>query len=747
MKKKPVCIALFSDRDEFECCSTMIASVLRRTDRDVEILCFCRGAWGRDFESGRLKVRFLALRPELNVIRDSDWCALQVLADAPDWERCLVLGKSQLVFRDLGELFDLELGNHSIAGFPTGGVLGDEMGRAREAAGVLQDVAGYSGFHPTLLIDLKKTRPKGADAAWLEFLEVVKSGAGPRAGLAVIAGTPAMELDAAWRLMASRRNAAAVPQGILSWYPGEKPWAKYDNWGLDYWESEQCSWEALRMGQWEKPLAVDVHPAGLNVSRALAKRGWRVIVEHPKVMEEFVAPANARLLPDLCREEDSFLSLKSEREQVKIVRFGASGGDVGIPGHLSGAAAWMRARDWYPSHIVLAGPVADDERISVAGLGYREAVFLKRKDWAPGGVDPTALDFAGRDGTMANDEDRWGAGYDVYLRRDDAATVPAVLPPSPPGIRRVREKDEFVADEWEPLLVDEVFDPWWEGIETSHPGGDRASSINVAFHTADAGSVVNSTLVHSIARRTRHPVHVRCYFTGKGRESFCVGNLLVEFIPAVATPKHVTAVTESLQVIRDHPPHWDRCWIMNADQLVLTDLARMKDKEFTGESLVMAFPHIMQIRQGEMLVTINRRDDQFHLAGAVLNLRNIRKKEGWRRIATALRYDGSDPQMVALAEPGVLQPLPECWHHGVYYSDLDRAHRKMFPTLIRTDNDSYENFGILHFDNGPRPWEDFMAGNPDKRKDQVWLREYASWEKLEEGDWSRPAGCEVLDFE
>jgi hypothetical protein len=87
--------------------------------------------------------------------------------------------------------------------------------------------------------------------------------------------------------------------------------------------------------------------------------------------------------------------------------------------------------------------------------------------------------------------------------------------------------------------------------------------LQIALSTDAKGNPINATLIASILRRTKVPVHVRCWCRGFLSESFESGPLKVEFIPTdeVVTGKFPSqsgpAAYDRLLVIRDCPD-WDR---------------------------------------------------------------------------------------------------------------------------------------------------------------------------------------------
>lgn len=39
----------------------------------------------------------------------------------------------------------------------------------------------------------------------------------------------------------------------------------------------------------------------------------------------------------------------------------------------------------------------------------------------------------------------------------------------------------------------------------------------------------------------------------------------------------------------------------------------------------------------------------------------------------------------------------------------------------------------------------YAAEGAPKKRERIWFKEYANWNKLICGDWSHPEGCDILD--
>ena len=119
-----------------------------------------------------------------------------------------------------------------------------------------------------------------------------------------------------------------------------------------------------------------------------------------------------------------------------------------------------------------------------------------------------------------------------------------------------------------------------------------APMLRLALSTDAAGFPYNATLIASILRRTASALHVRCWCRGFRPESFETGLLRVEFIEAnqQVTGKYPSyvgpAVFDRLRVI-EQAEDWDRCLIMDYDQVALCDLAPLFGMDL-GDHLLAA---------------------------------------------------------------------------------------------------------------------------------------------------------------
>ncbi|BCU79491.1 hypothetical protein llg_42060 [Luteolibacter sp. LG18] len=337
----------------------------------------------------------------------------------------------------------------------------------------------------------------------------------------------------------------------------------------------------------------------------------------------------------------------------------------------------------------------------------------------------------------------WEILPERWLRLCPETPVPA---PPPEVVPRMEE--DFA---WAPRLTP-LHATWRDSMVEQGLAGTELPSINLAISSDEKGLGVNATLLHSIVRRTVHPVHLRCYCRGFEPESFHVRNLLVEFIRVDVDRggyypwwSHACSF-DRLQVIHDHPAHWDRCWIMDHDQIATTDLARAYFEPFEGQ-LVQACAFGYKLRNAcplpEDLAALG--DYDFYKMGPLLHLQEMRD-DTWSRLLDLHARIGRDEQKsLVAATRGRLKVMDDRWNRIVYNGDLDKCYQRLFPEVVRPEREWYENYGILHYTGGPKPWWDASVENKPKKKERAWFKEYATWGQLRSGDWAVPEGCEVLE--
>jgi hypothetical protein len=277
-------------------------------------------------------------------------------------------------------------------------------------------------------------------------------------------------------------------------------------------------------------------------------------------------------------------------------------------------------------------------------------------------------------------------------------------------------------------------------------GSTNRPSINLVFSTDEKAFEVNATMLHSIIRRTKHPVHVIGYCRNFAPESFSARNLTVEFVETSSEPGGNfpwwcnSCAFDRFYILRDHPAHWDRCWIMDYDNLAMTDLSEVYFDDFEG-NLVMACSYHTRLGGNCRLPAELHHcaGFEYYMMGPILNLALTRSAGTWEKFLEYHQRIGSDEQKsIIAATENRLKRLDRRWQRVVYWADLDREYEEMFPGVQRPHMDYLEGYGLLHFTAGPKPWWDKSIEDKPKRKEQVWFNEQTSWEKLHRGEWTAP---------
>ena len=248
----------------------------------------------------------------------------------------------------------------------------------------------------------------------------------------------------------------------------------------------------------------------------------------------------------------------------------------------------------------------------------------------------------------------------------------------------------------------------------------------------------HATLLASILRRTRHPVHVRCWCRGFAPESFETGPLKVEFIP---TDEEVTgkfpsyvgpAVFDRLRVIRD-APDWDKCLIMDYDQLALCDLAplfamdlcdHLLAAKMQGPNVDMAYAMRTWIKRPLPEGWEHVADYPYFSMGPLLNLKAMREAGTWDKLMAAHAAFGVDEQLsLTAATEGRTIGFERKWN--------------LFPKSDIREGEVPE--GVVHWLGWPKPWH---PGANVWRPD-IWESEASSWEHLRMGLWRKPHAIEI----
>jgi hypothetical protein len=438
--KTLITLALSTDERGFAINATLIASILRRTERAVWVRCWCRGFLPESFETGRLRVEFLPAVEEVTgrypgTSGPAAYDRLLVIRDCPDWDRCMVMDYDQLVLCDLAPVFELELGDHLLAAHLQGP--GVDMAYAmrvwlkRPMPTGWEHVASHPYFLMPPMLNLKAMRDAGT---WENFLRAHAAfGADEQLSLTAATEGRTLPLDRKWNLFPQLHLAPdEVPEGVIHWSGWPKPWhpdAKV--WRPDLWLAEQVSWEHLRLGIWDKPVALEVGPEDGRGTRALAGRGWRVKVFLPNGNGSAAGMAAGCDEPEAYPPGDDLLT--PGFPDVTVEHSGAAGFQAALAaagGNIDCVrlGLWEEADEWLagsrvlPEYLVLKGAMEAAAVDRVRGWGYDRELRLVAGDWPAGGPLPRVLKYGPPAIGRALEAGEW-----LYLRREGAGVLSAGL--------------------------------------------------------------------------------------------------------------------------------------------------------------------------------------------------------------------------------------------------------------------------------------------------------------------------------
>lgn len=278
--------------------------------------------------------------------------------------------------------------------------------------------------------------------------------------------------------------------------------------------------------------------------------------------------------------------------------------------------------------------------------------------------------------------------------------------------------------------------------------------IRIALSSDAKGHGNSATLIASILRRTKSPVHVRCWCRDYLPESFQLGSLEVEFFPAAEEvsgryPGHVNrAVFDRLRIIRDGTD-WDRCLIMDHDMVALCDLAPYFAEDFE-ETLLMGrlfgpgntLGLQMKQRGGLPEGWKHAEGYPYFFMGPMMNLVAMREEGIWDKLLEAHAAIGQDEQLALTAAcggrtKGVAKKwnLVPQWDHlaTVELPEGERVEVAGIPWRKGLPE------GIIHWTGPSKPWH---RGAKTWRPD-IWEAERVTWEHLRMGIWGKPLMVEV----
>ena len=400
----------------------------------MHVRCWCRGYLPGSFESGRLKVEFFGAEEEVTGrypghVNAAVFDRLRVIRDGTDWDRCLVMDHDMIVLCDLAPYFVEDFEGNLLMGrlFGPGNTLGLQM---RQRGGLPEDWR-HAEDHPYFFMGpMMNLAAMRAEGTWETLLAAHAAiGQDEQLSLTAACGGRTKGVGKQWNLVPQWDHLAeaepppsghaviggipwknGVPEGVIHWTGPSKPWHRGTKvWRADLWEGERTTWEHLRAGIWEKPLAVEVEPENGFGVRALARRGWRVAV----IGERF-GGGDARALdgkneahPDVSFGEGGLEEVMSagkeglRQDAAATVRFGSGT----RPGE------WLEPLASKPEYLALRGPVEAVEVSRLRALGYGLETRLEPGQWPTGGPAPRVLDFEANLPTLAV-----AAGEELYLK-------------------------------------------------------------------------------------------------------------------------------------------------------------------------------------------------------------------------------------------------------------------------------------------------------------------------------------------
>lgn len=281
---KDITIAISSDVRGFSAHATLIASILRRTTRNVWVKYWCRDFEQESFETDRLKVDFIPSGEK----RDGNYPGhvppavfdrLEVIRQAPEWDRCLIMDHDMIVTCDLGDYFDEEFEGNLLMGRLFGSTLADAqiLWRGATFPKKWAHTKKYPYFFMGPMMNLTAMRKVGT---WDKILAAHEAFyAEEQIALTAACDGKIKGVDGKWNILSGEIRSQQTPEGLIHWTGWKKPWqwgTQGEVWRPEVWEAERCSWYELRCGEWTKPIAWELSGNPVD-ALALASRGWTVV--------------------------------------------------------------------------------------------------------------------------------------------------------------------------------------------------------------------------------------------------------------------------------------------------------------------------------------------------------------------------------------------------------------------------------------------------------------------------------------
>ena len=260
----------------------------------------------------------------------------------------------------------------------------------------------------------------------------------------------------------------------------------------------------------------------------------------------------------------------------------------------------------------------------------------------------------------------------------------------------------------------------------------RSPTIHLCLFAYQAHLPYAATTVASVCRRTRRQVHARVYVgDGELPEAFSAGNLTVEF----ARPAHPLdggmllshvnpCVFDHLDIV-DDATDWDRCWILDNDQIVIGDPGEYYDMGFGGawmagriwrtvaETVRVWFGHDWpeDAPGGDLPVPF------FGILCDLAAMREGGFTAAFREAAQRWQTNGQLAAAVAVA--GRIRETGNEWNQCLGGAGHNEAG---VPGDLEW---GCHPARVLHWNSRAKPWDD-----PSLPGAQLWLRELTDWDEL-----------------
>lgn len=389
---RDITLTISTDAQGFSKNATLLASILRRTNRNVWVKCYTRGFSRKSFSKRHLRVDFIRAEEEITGkfpghVPVAVFDRLRVMRDETQWDRCLVLDHDMICLSDLGEYFDEDFEGNLLMGrlFGPGNTLGLQMQRRGGLPAELAHAADYPYFFMGPMMNLAAMREENSWERLLECHRLLMQE--EQLALTAATGGRTKGVDVKWNQVPQwdmRGGHEIQMEGIIHWTGSGKPWhMKTKVWRPEIWEAERCNWETLEAGEWDKPVVMDYAGKEARAAQGLLRRGWRVLAYNhdpkwnqswPDLIGGGTFQKQSLTKTDECRLLES---------TTTMYRFGSA-----IP-----CEEIINILNESPHDIpvILEGYRSEAELRRIAGERYQASARWFTKDWPVGGPAPEVL--------------------------------------------------------------------------------------------------------------------------------------------------------------------------------------------------------------------------------------------------------------------------------------------------------------------------------------------------------------------